>query len=58
MEKQLRVDSKGHSMLNAQELRSIKGGSLTETVIKLVFAGMDFFFRMGVQEAKRMKSQL
>lgn len=58
MEKQLRVDPKGHCLLSAEEQRSIKGGSITETVIKLVISGMDYFFRMGVREAKRMKSQL
>ena len=58
MEKQLRVDPKGHSLLSAEELRNTKGGSITETLVKLVMSGMDYFFRMGVREAKRMKAQL
>ena len=58
MEKQLKVDLRGHSMLSPDEMRNIKGGGLTDTVIKLVLAGMDYCFRMGIREAKRMKALL
>ncbi|MBL7696572.1 MAG: hypothetical protein JNK79_00370 [Chitinophagaceae bacterium] len=58
MEKQLKVDPKGHFMLSYDEMRNITGGGLTETVIKLVLAGMDFCYRMGIREAKRMKALL
>jgi len=52
------VDPKGQTMLTRQEMQSITGGSLTETLVKLVLSGMDYFFRMGVTEAKRMKALL
>ena len=58
MEKNLKVDPKGQSMLSRAEMKSVTGGSLTETVVKLVMSGMEFFFRMGISEAKRMKAQL
>jgi hypothetical protein len=58
MEKNLKVDPKGQSMLSRAEMKGITGGSLTETVVKLVLSGMEFFYRMGINEAKRMKAQL
>jgi hypothetical protein len=58
MEKKLKVDPKGQSMLSRAEMKGITGGSLTETVVKLVLSGMEFFYRMGINEAKRMKAQL
>lgn len=58
MEKQIKVDPKGHLLLSQTEMRNIKGGSLTDIAVKLVLSGMDFFYRMGVREAKRMKALL
>ena len=58
MEKRSMVDPKGQTMLTRQEMQNITGGSLTETLVKLVLSGMDYFFRMGVTEAKRMKALL
>ena len=58
MEKKLKVDPKGHTMLSRTEMQSISGGSILETVVKLCLSGMDYFYRMGISEAKRMKAQL
>lgn len=58
MEKQLKVDPKGHSLLSRTEMQDIVGGSLMEMVIKLVMSGMDYCFRGGIREAKRMKALL
>ena len=58
MEKNLKVDPKGQSMLSRGEMKIITGGSLTETIVKLVLSGMEFFYRMGISEAKRTKAQL
>jgi hypothetical protein len=52
------VDPRGNSLLSQEDMQNISGGSLTDTVIKLVISGMDFFYRMGIREAKRMKTQL
>lgn len=54
----MKVDPKGHLLLSRTEMQEITGGSLTDIVVKLVLSGMDFFYRMGVREAKRMKSLL
>jgi hypothetical protein len=58
MEKKSRVDPKGYTMLSHEEMQSISGGSLTESIVKMVFSAAEYFFRMGVREAKRMKAQL
>jgi hypothetical protein len=58
MEKQLRVDPKSHTLLSTEEMRTISGGSLTETLVKLAISAAAYFFNMGVQEAKRMKALL
>jgi hypothetical protein len=58
MEKKLKVDPKGQTMLTHEEMQSITGGSLTETVVKLVLSGMEYFYNMGIREAKRMKALL
>lgn len=58
MEKQEKGDPKGHLMLSRNEMQDIVGGSITETIIKAVLSGMEFFYRMGIREAKRMKTQL
>lgn len=58
MEKNLRVSPQGQTMLSREEMKSISGGSITETVVKLVLSGMEYFYRMGISEAKRMKAQL
>lgn len=54
----MRVDPKGQSMLNREEMISVTGGSLTETVLKVVWSVSEYFFRMGVSEGKRMKALL
>ena len=58
MEKKLKVDPKGQTMLSPEEMRCITGGSITETVAKLALSGMQFFGNMGIKEAKRMKALL
>lgn len=58
MEKKMKVDPKGITMLSRAEMQSISGGSLVETVVKLVLSGAEYFFYMGIREAKRMKAQL
>ena len=58
MEKQVKVDPKRPLMLSRNEMQNIVGGSITETVIKAVLSGMEYFYRMGIREAKRMKAQL
>ncbi|HUQ66600.1 MAG TPA: hypothetical protein VM101_10615 [Flavitalea sp.] len=58
MKKKLKVDPKGQTMLSREEMRCIQGGSLTETVVKLVLSGMEYFYNMGIREAKRMKALL
>ena len=54
----MQVDPKGHLLLKRAEMQNIKGGSLTDIVVKLVLSGVDFFYRMGIRESKRMKSLL
>ena len=58
MEKNIRVDPKGCAMLSRAEMQQIKGGSLTETIIKLVMSATEYFYRMGIMEAKRMKATM
>lgn len=58
MENKLKVDPKGQTMLSRAEMQNISGGSLVETLVKLVISGAEYFFRMGITEAKRMKAQL
>ena len=58
MEKKSRVDPVGQVMLSREEMQNITGGSLVETLVKLVLSGVDYFYRMGITEAKRMKAQL
>ncbi len=45
-------------MLSREEMKNISGGSLTETLGKLVLSGAEDFYRMGIRVAKRMKSML
>jgi hypothetical protein len=58
MEKNLKVDPKGHAMLTRSEMQNISGGSLLETIVKLVLSGAEYCYHMGVREAQRMKAQL
>jgi hypothetical protein len=58
MDKLTRVDPKGQTMLSPEEMQNITGGSLVETVAKIVWSISEYFFRMGVTEAKRMKALL
>ena len=58
MEKRMKVDPKGQCELSRNEMQTITGGSITETVIKLVLSGASYFYQMGVREAKRMKALL
>ena len=58
MEKKLEVDPKGQTMLSRTEMQNICGGSILETVVKLVLSGAEFCFRLGVREAQRVKAQL
>jgi hypothetical protein len=58
MEKEMKVDPKGQSALSCEEMTNITGGSITETVVKIVWSVTEYFFRVGVSEGKRMKAQL
>ena len=58
MEKKLRVDPKGQTTLSREEMNGVTGGSLTETLVKLVISGAEYFFRLGIREAKRIKATL
>ena len=58
MEKKSKVDPKGQIMLSREDMRCICGGSLLETVVKLALSGMQYFYQMGISEAKRMKALL
>jgi len=58
MEKKLEVDPKGQTMLSRTEMQNICGGSILETVVKLVLSGAEFCFRLGIREAQRVKAQL
>ena len=54
----MKVDPKGQSALSCEEMTNITGGSITETVVKIVWSVTEYFFRLGVSEGKRMKAQL
>jgi hypothetical protein len=58
MEKKLKVDPKGQTMLTRAQMQSVSGGSLVDTIVKLVISGAEYCFRMGVREAHRVKAQL
>jgi hypothetical protein len=58
MEENLEVDPKGQSMLSRAEMQNICGGSILETVVKLVLSGAEYCFRLGIREAQRVKAQL
>ena len=58
MKETMKVDPKGQTMLSRDEMMNIKGGSLTETVVKYVVSLSEYFFHMGVREGKRMKAML
>jgi hypothetical protein len=58
MEKKLKVDPKGQTMLTRAEMQSISGGSLLDTIVKMVLSGAEYCFRLGVREAQRVKAQL
>jgi len=58
MEKKLEDDPNGHTMLTRAEMQSVAGGSILETVVKLVISGAEYCFRLGIREAQRIKAQL
>ena len=58
MEKKLEDNPNGHTMLTRAEMQSVAGGSILETIVKLVISGAEFCFHMGIREAQRMKAQL
>ena len=58
MDKLTRVDPKGQTMLNAEEVGNITGGLLVEKLARIACSISEYFFRMGVTEAKRMKALL
>jgi hypothetical protein len=58
MVKKLKVDPKGQTMLSRAEMKNISGGSILETVVKMVLSGAEYCFRLGIREAQRVKAQL
>ena len=52
------VDPMGQTMLTRAEMQSVTGGSLLDTIVKLVISGAEYCFLLGVREAQRVKAQI
>jgi hypothetical protein len=58
MEVKINPEAGRYSMLDSDEMKSIRGGGLYDNLMKFVIWGVTYCYNMGVQEARRMKAQL